>query len=251
MPDQEQPPRAGAVLRSGLPALAADAVTAGAALAVAGPGAATIVGISAGARVAWSLSDVARDRFWGRAGRAIDVAADTLGIPADEVGERAQADDARLELVRRVVEAAGRSTIEEKVDALGRVLARGLDGDDAEVDVAFLLARALDAVEGPHVRVLQALPTGEHDRRPAADELADAAPGTGQAMGALLALLEGQHLVEQHRPGFRDFERRQTLAVHSGGSSFPMDERRRYSLTDLGRELLALLTPTPEARGGH
>jgi len=97
-----------------------------------------------------------RARWAAKSTRSIEVAADHMGVGVDIVVERSLAYEDRLELLARVIEASARSTIPEKVDALGRVLADGLqeDGDTAE---ALMLARALEVLDGPHVVVLDHL----------------------------------------------------------------------------------------------
>ena len=75
-----------------------------------------------------------RARWAAKGERAIDVAARHMGVGVDIVLERSLAYQDRLELLARVIESSARSTFEEKIDALGRVLADGLqeDGDIAE-----------------------------------------------------------------------------------------------------------------------
>jgi hypothetical protein len=79
-----------------------------------------------------------------------------MGVGVEIVLERSSAYEDRLELLARVIESSARSTFEEKIDALGRVLADGLqeDGDIAE---ALVLARALEVLDQPHVVVLDHL----------------------------------------------------------------------------------------------
>jgi hypothetical protein len=68
--------------------------------------------------------------------------------------ERAAAHDARLELLALVLEAAARTSMEDKIQTLGRVLADGLR-DDSHLDEARLLVSMVDDLEAPHVVVLQ------------------------------------------------------------------------------------------------
>lgn len=91
-----------------------------------------------------------------RGSRALDTAASELGVSLDELADRASADPAHLELLARVLEASGRTPLADKVDALGRVLARGLD-PEGKIDEALFLAAALHDVEAPHILALKHL----------------------------------------------------------------------------------------------
>lgn len=78
-------------------------------------------------------------------------------MTADELLARVKTSPVRSELAQRVLEAASRTaTLEEKIDALGGVLAHGM-GDDACLDEALLLVAALAECEKPHVRLLAAI----------------------------------------------------------------------------------------------
>lgn len=100
---------------------------------------------------AWNAGGLALVRRLSRGSRALEIAADELDVGLDLLCERATADDVRLELLARVLEAAGRTPLKEKIPALGLVLADGLR-EGGNVDEAFLLAAALDDLEAPHVR---------------------------------------------------------------------------------------------------
>jgi hypothetical protein len=144
-----------------------------------------------------------------KSARAIEVAADHMGVGVDIVLERSLAYEDRLELLARVIEASARTTIAGKIDALGRVLADGLkdDGDTAE---ALLLATALEVLEGPHVVVLDFL-----ERTPQAPpELVDASnrgmvgwqvpmlsqvlPDLANVLDPLVATLSGAGLIRDN-----------------------------------------------------
>lgn len=84
------------------------------------------------------------------------VAAEILSPGLGILDERGADYDARLELLNRVLEAAAKSTLKEKIPALARVLVDGLKigGDVGE---ALILAAALDLLEEPHVALLDHL----------------------------------------------------------------------------------------------
>lgn len=91
-----------------------------------------------------------------RGSRAVEIAADELNVDPDELAALASANPQRLELLARVLEAAGHTTLEAKIPALGKVLADGLR-PDGNVDEARLLANALHVIEEPHVQLLAAI----------------------------------------------------------------------------------------------
>ncbi|WP_139228997.1 hypothetical protein [Blastococcus tunisiensis] len=147
-----------------------------------------------------------RARWVKNSTQALQVAADHMGVGLDILLERSTAYDERLKLMARVIEASARSTVTEKIDALGRVLALGLsaNGDTAE---ALLLASGLAVLEAPHIEVLgylaeHPLPTGDFipDTHPGTPGwqvgiLGEAIPALGNVMDALLAVLSGQGLI--------------------------------------------------------
>jgi len=113
-------------------------------------------GIAAPALAALArLGADARSSRRRRGVRVLETAAEQVG-GLDRLADVATADDARLELTARVIEGAMRTTREEKIRALGRVLANSLDGT-ATVDQSQILAAALDAIEAPHIQVLALL----------------------------------------------------------------------------------------------
>jgi len=181
-----------------------------------------------------------------RAGRALQAAADTLDVGLDILEERAQSHDARLELLARVLEAAARTPLDQKVRALGRVLAHGLPNDppggEHEPDPlteAFALAGALDDMEEPHITVLgyiaehpnSNVDTGPEGIKPlpgwGVDALRDAMPALETTVGAIVSTLAGHGLL-------RD--------VTYGGYGGP---RQRWEVAELGRRCLWMLDWDP------
>lgn len=119
------------------------------------PGAAAGAAVTPAMRMAWDLGGMALMRRLTRGSRVLEIAAQQLDITTEALGRAATADPARLELLARVLESAGRTALDEKVDALGRILAMGLGSEGAALDHAFLIAAALDELEEPHLRFLR------------------------------------------------------------------------------------------------
>lgn len=172
-----------------------------------------------------------------RGARVLDGAAEQIG-GLDRLADLATTDEARLEMTARFVEAAMRTTREQKIRALGRVLATGLAGH-ATVDQAQILTAALDAVEAPHIQVLATLRghADSHEGDIPDDQrvnrltlvtgaIGDRLPGHREILGAVLRVLAGHHLIEPVGMG-------QTLEAWGGPD--------RWAITDLGRVLLARL----------
>lgn len=179
----------------------------------------------------------ARERlWWERTAAALGAASQTSAVPLDELEQRALSDPARTELFARVIAAAGRTPLEDKIPALGRVLAAGLDPDGL-VDEAFALTAALDDIEAPHLQVLMLL-----DSRAAGPGIPD---GAGKRLGwtpaEIAAELPGHQLLlvpilqvlTLRGVIYDDAEAQGTWLSLEGGS--------RHTPTDLGRRCLKLL----------
>jgi hypothetical protein len=207
-------------------------------IAVGGGVAGTVAGglVPVGVQAADRLGGLAVARRRERQGWVLE-AADLLDPGVDVFEERWPDYDERVELLARVLEAAGRATFAAKIQALGRVLREGLS-EDGDIGEATVLAAALAVVEPPHVPLLQYL--DEHRNSPPPYEGASAGrPRSGWriaelveaqpwqsafVMDALLAVLAGQGLV-------RD----------SPGDSLEDMTVEHWSITPMGRRCLLLL----------
>jgi hypothetical protein len=130
-----------------------------------------------------------------------------LAEAAEEIGSRerlaflANGDPARLELLARIVEASARTTMADKIHALARALAQGLQGDT--VDEALIVAGALADLEAPHMGLLLAIarpPQGAgHLRRIGWTEydVAQHVPGSAAVARSLISTLERHALIER------------------------------------------------------
>jgi hypothetical protein len=97
--------------------------------------------------------------------RALDVAADASGLEPKAVVDRLTADPARLLLLGEAINAAARSSYDERICALGRALATGaLAVDGAKVDEERLWVEILADIEAPHLRMLEYLMRDHPDR---------------------------------------------------------------------------------------
>lgn len=198
--------------------------------------------VTAGA-LAPALAAVLRLDSWShtrrlqRAEHVLQQAADVLG-GVDELERVATRDDAHLELATRVLEAAARTTLPDKIPALARVLATGLQAD-TKVDEALILAAALSDLEAPHVLVLSTIAV--HPTSPIAatapstgapgwnsTQLATHLPGTKLVLSALVQVLVAHGLIVN-------------LADHQEPAWADVGQQPRYGVSDLGRTCLALL----------
>lgn len=100
------------------------------------------------------LSDVRRRS----AGLMIQQASQRLGGDPSDVTDAAFTTRARSQLFAEALQAAAFTANQSKIDALGRALANGLAGDEAQVDEERLVVAGLSGLEEPHIRVLVNLP---------------------------------------------------------------------------------------------
>ena len=214
----------------------AAATTAGIAVG-ANPILATVIGASGPAlKLAHKLSSRALERRQDRAAQVLERAAEILDVGLDILEERAASYDDRLELLARVLEAAARTPLDEKVTALARVLAEGLR-DGGSVDESVVIGAALADLEAAHVFVLRHLavtplppeelqrPNHPEPRGWEASQVRSAVPEVTQILDSLLAVLSGHGLI-------RDL----------GGVTYPGSVGPSvWKVTTLGRRCLLLL----------
>lgn len=202
---------------------------------------------------AWRLDQLSFAPRLARAARTVEVAGEELNVDVPTIERMAVRDEATTSLVGRVLAAsANAATAQEKIDALGRVMALGLsDGD--RVDEALMLARALDDLEAPHVRTLTAVGQVRHVRddevfewhfpsfRPepwegdlySLQQLRDVAGGEQVAPAVIGVLVRHGLLVQSIR---------RTPNPHGSLTGKPpMDETPVWSITELGTNCLRLL----------
>jgi hypothetical protein len=223
----------------------AAATTAGIALG-ASPVVATAVGASAPAlKLTHRLYSRARQLREDRSARCLEQAARLLDVGLDIFEERATSHDARIELLARVLEAAARTPLEEKVTALARVLAEGL-GEGGSVHEALVLAAALADIEVIHVFLLHHLAvnplppeqlrrqSGETQRGWDRAQIVAVLPELESILDGLLAVVESHGLVRSQ-------------ADSTWGGIAAMSQ---VAVTPLGRRCLFLLgedVPEPQA----
>lgn len=212
----------------------------------AGPVPATIVGgvLPPALTLAHKLYQRALTARQDRAGRTLEHAAEILDVGLDILQERVLSHDDRVELLARVLEASARTPLDEKVRALGKVLASGL-ADDGDTDEALLLAAALEDIEAPHIMVLNHLvkhpntpaelqrPRQQSSRGWEATQLESQLPNLSGFLGGVLAVLAGKGLIT---------EEYDAVLMGSGGPG-------RWIATALGERCVYLLDrggPEPE-----
>jgi hypothetical protein len=161
-----------------------------------------------------------------RAEHAADTLLDAAGkaeLPVEEFLRRAVDDDRRHELLTRALAAAQDSAWRDKRRALGHALTAGVMGDDARIEEELLFVRAVDGIDEMHLRPLGLVADGGWLT---AGGIAQADPGLGDGVLALLAQLQSHGLVDSRSP------------VTPGGAMTPEPQ---YSITPLGRAFLARL----------
>ncbi len=170
----------------------------------------------------------------GRASYTTHLAAQAVG--GEEALERlATADDSRRELTARVLRAAARTPLAEKLPALAKVLAAGLDGTTT-VDEALVLASALDELEVAHVQVLAVIEQEQQDRESeeqewgwTSAEVLKMLPAHELVMPALLSTLDRHGLVSQEVRG-------RTYGAAGRRMVTRLGQRRLVMLRDAGGE---------------
>lgn len=210
------------------------------------------------------MDERARTHRLERAARTLGRASDVLNVGLPELERLATRDEARTELLARVLAASAHTaTAAAKVEALGRVLADGLR-DDARLDEALLLAAALHDLEAPHVRLLVAMgyvglrggtpPTWEwmdpwawnnHEANGYTMRDLASAAGGDVAAPAVLAVLQRHGLVAAGN-GRRDVMAEISMGARQGSQ---LPRLPSFEVTRLGTVCLRLLVPeVPEGR---
>jgi hypothetical protein len=145
--------------RSELESLLADKVPAALLSVTIGGVIAGPVGALVGAVVSPVLEYILKrgnEEYVASAEAVLAVAADAAGQPLATLPAYLEGDKRRLHLATTTVRAAMDTLDRQKLDALARVFAFGLD-DDARLEMAALYVVALRELEAPHIRVLRHL----------------------------------------------------------------------------------------------
>ena len=198
------------------------------------------VGTAAGALVSPALMFVrsvvnrVRDTQDSRAERAIETAASIVG-GLDVMDRWTATDQVRLALLAEVIEAAARTPLEIKIQALAEVLAEGLQVD-GKAHESRIVAAALADIEAPHIdllRFLQDRPlppeepivSDQSTLTPLgwdAEQLRGALPHLALILDGLIAVLAGHGLIK-----------------NQGGKTWAtVGASSQFAITDLGRRCL-------------
>lgn len=163
-------------------------------------------------------------------------AAEDEGLPVVDLAERVRADDRALSLTQRVLRASAETVdAPQKLVALGRVLAYGLD-DDAQFDTAVLLSTALVDLERVHIRTLEAFARTVTAEEPAGEP----SDGQGDRRERDLAQVEGYAGGPVVARSFIAVTTRHGLVVERVDSLFGANVPY-WRIGELGHQLLALL----------
>jgi exonuclease VII large subunit len=132
------------------------------------------------------------DRHAKRVQRLASVIEDETQTPFEECLRACAADERLSDLLREAMDVAERTRNQRKLRAIGRALALGyLSSDEAVVDVAEMLLKAVSQLESAHIRVLDHLVRHGGRHSPVPDhELARLFPNGVQVIYGLLKQLE-------------------------------------------------------------
>jgi hypothetical protein len=189
------------------------------------PGALATMFAPALAAIMTSLARVGQRRAEHAADTLMD-AADAADVPLDEFFSRAVADDRRQELFTRTLIIAQDTALREKRRALGRALAAGVMGDDAQIDEELLFIKAVEDIDMMHIRLLDRIATAQPAEGWMASTIVAADRGLANGIRALLGTLELHGLI---------------AARVSHGIRVQGPQETRYDFTDSGRRFLSRL----------
>lgn len=176
---------------------------------------------------------------------------DRAGLAMEDFLRSIRDDPLRLLLLADAVDAASRSVLETKIDALAATLVAGaLADDDAAVHAESLVLAALADVETPHVAVLSAMLTkgryGIHGRSWSTKGLAEELPQYRRVMSPVLATLARHGLVLSEPPdvvrAMRDRARADNATGGGGADGLGADPGpSTWRLTGFGKRVLCRL----------
>jgi hypothetical protein len=144
------------------------------------------------------------ERGINRAAEVLDTASEESGLDSPDLLERVRSDERKAELLDMTMATAMRTTSQEKLRGLGRVLAAGIMTDnETTVDASCVLSRIIGEMDPPHIRAL-ALIVERGRFNPGnvsgagvtlGQWLQDAFPGLGGVSNQVAAFLVGNGLV--------------------------------------------------------
>lgn len=212
---------------------------AAAGLVVAGP-AGVVVG-AVGSQMAVDMTGA----LWQRLGKKrqerasvpILYAAAATNQPIDELTELLADDPAFEQIVTTVLVGAVSTQMTQKLIALGRILANVVE-DPAKVDEEQFLALALNAVEAPHLRLLDALDRQQTVSGQVVSQESLGSLNLGESWAAVLKTLESSGLI-WNQPVMRMVDGPSGLRLpHDKPPEKVPQSRPHWGVTDLGKTLM-------------
>ncbi|MFF2098104.1 hypothetical protein [Streptomyces sp. NPDC058202] len=224
---------------------AAATLATGAGLAIGGPTGA-LAGAAAAPMLAHAITALAGHLRRNRSQRISDTIAHVaflLKVDEAELARNLTSDERLLELTSRVIQAAQDASSTPKRAALSRALAMAAtDPSPATLDVCELLHAAIIQIDPPHMRFMHAIEDAEPLPIPA--DLAPDHQCYGMSLEQVFkrdpGLTPGGHAILQKLLSLGLIE------SCARGISSMADRDKPYALSDLGRELLALLREDAE-----
>jgi hypothetical protein len=180
-----------------------------------------------------------RERWNRNSAEMLADAAQAASESPEELLIKAVSDDRRHELLARAIGTAQDTALRDKRRALGRALAAGIAGDDAQIDDELMFMRAIADLDAPHIRVLALM----------ASEQAQA----GQQSGSPFHAGWSPATIAARDPGLRDtvpalmwtLEAHGLIAAMTASTPW-LPSRQAYNLTAAGRRLLDRLEADSE-----
>jgi hypothetical protein len=142
------------------------------------------------------------ERGVNRAAEVLDTASEESGLNPPDLLDRARSNERKAELLDMTMATAMRTTSQEKLRGLGRVLAAGITSDnETTVDASCVLSRIIGDMDPPHIRALALIAErgrfnpGTVSGTTLGQWLQDVFPGLGGVSDQVAAFLVGNGLV--------------------------------------------------------
>jgi hypothetical protein len=170
--------------------------------------------------------------------RTVGTAVEESGLAPEELASRLTSTVPRAALLGEVMDAAARTALEEKLDVLGRLLARGALADETSLDEELMWVRIMAQLEAPHLRALTALDAARPDDSDRASWMYDRTRAAFEAVGATDPVLRSHVLSELETSKLAQWRYGDSYPASYGLSSGGSAGDRFWNITKLGTACL-------------